>query len=96
MVRYASLDELYADLPGTANLEVRGAAGLAAKLATHREAAYLAQALTRIDCAAPLAAGRDQLLRRAPALDALGEFCSRQGFGGMLPRQAERIAKLAA
>jgi 5'-3' exonuclease len=96
MRRYASLDALYADLPGTASLPVRGAAGLAAKLAMHRDAAYLARALTRIDCAAPLAAGREDLLRRAPALAMLTEFCSRQGFGGMLPRQAERIARLAA
>lgn len=96
MRRYASLDELYADLPGTASLAVRGAAGLAAKLALHREAAFLARALTRIDCAAPLAAGDDDLRRRAPALAELGEFCSRHGFGGMLPRQAERISKFAA
>jgi 5'-3' exonuclease len=96
MQRYASLDELYADLPGTASLAVRGASGLAARLSVHREAAYLARALTRIVCDAPVAAERDDLLRRSPALEALGEFCNRQGFGGMLPRQAERIARLVA
>ena len=96
MQRYASLDALYEDLPGTADLPVRGAAGLAAKLVAHREAAFLARALTRIHCEAPMPAGRAHLERRAPALEAVTEFCARHGFGVMLPKQAERIARLAA
>ena len=96
MQRYASLDAVYADLAGTADLPVRGAAGLAAKLAAHREAAYLARALTRIHCAAPMPPGRGHLERRTPALEAIGEFCARHGFGAMLPKLAERIARLAA
>jgi 5'-3' exonuclease len=96
MQRYASLDALYDDLAGTADLPVRGAAGLAAKLVAHREAAYLARALTRIHCAVPVPPGRGHLERRAPALEAIGEFCTRHGFGAMLPKQAERIARLAA
>jgi len=95
MQRYASIDALYDDLAGTADLPVRGAAGLAAKLATHREAAYLARALTRIHCAAPMPPGRGHLERRTPALGEIGEFCARHGFGAMLPRQAERIARMA-
>jgi 5'-3' exonuclease len=96
MQRYVSLDALYDDLAGTADLPVRGAAGLAAKLVAHREAAYLARALTRIHCAVPVPPGRGHLERRAPALEAIGEFCARHGFGAMLPKQAERIARLAA
>jgi 5'-3' exonuclease len=96
MQRYASLDALYEDLPGTADLPVRGAAGLAAKLVAHREAAFLARALTRIHCEAPMPPGRAHLERRAPALEAVTEFCARHGFGVMLPKQAERIARLAA
>ena len=71
---------------------LRGAGKLPARLALHREAAYLAQSLTRICCDAPLAAGRDDLRRRTPDLPALGTFCTQQGFGSMLVRQAERIA----
>ena len=96
MQRYASIDALYDDLAGTADLPVRGAAGLAAKLATHREAAYLARALTRIHCAAPMPPGRGHLERRSPSLEAVTAFCARHGFGAMLPKQAERIARLAA
>ena len=94
--RYATLEALYEDLDQLAYLPLRGAARLPAKLREHREAAYLARALTRIHCDAPLDANRESLLRRGPALQAMGEFCSRHGFGAMLPRQAERIAHLAA
>ena len=96
MNRYATLDALYDDLDQVAYLPLRGASRLPAKLREHREAAYLAQSLTRICCEAPLEASCEALLRRSPALQALGEFCSQHGFGAMLPRQAERIARLAA
>jgi len=96
MQRFASLDAVYADLPATANLAVRGAARLPERLREHREAAYLARSLTRIHCDAPLTAGGAELQLRLPQLEALGQFCQRHGFGAMLPRQAERIARLAA
>ena len=96
MSRYATLEALYDDLDQLAYLPLRGAVRLPAKLREHRAAAYLARALTRIHCDAPLAADREALRRRGPALQALGEFCSRHGFGAMLPRQAELIARLAA
>jgi 5'-3' exonuclease len=96
MARYASLDALYEDLDAVAHLPLRGAARLPEKLRLHRAAAYLARSLTRIHCEAPLQATRNDLLRREPNLPALGEFCQRHGFGAMLPRQAERIARLAA
>lgn len=96
MARYASLDALYDDLDAVAHLPLRGAAKLPEKLRQHREAAYLARSLTRIHCEAPLPVSRTDLQRRGPDLAALGEFCQRHGFGAMLPRQAERIARLAA
>ena len=96
MSRYATLDELYGDLDQVAFLPLRGASRLPAKLREHRAAAYLARSLTRIHCDAPLPAGRDVLLRRHPSLQTLGEFCNQHGFGAMLPKQAERISRLAA
>lgn len=96
MEAFESLDALYADLPRTAGLQVRGAAALAARLTQHREAAYLARELTRIQCDAPLPEAHGMLQRRAPDLAALEAFCQRQGFGMMLPRQAARIAALSA
>jgi 5'-3' exonuclease len=91
---FESLDALYADLPRTASLAVRGAAKLPEKLALHRDAAYLAQSLTRIHCAVPFAADREQLQRGQPNMESIAAFCQQHGFGAMLPRQAERIAGL--
>jgi 5'-3' exonuclease len=88
---FESLDAIYADLPAVADLPVRGAGKLPARLAQHRDAAYLARSLTRICCDAPLAAQRDDLQRRAPDMTALAAFCTQQGFGSLLPRQAQRI-----
>src|SRR5258706_11714526 len=95
MNRYASLEELYADLEQVAYLPLRGASRLPARLREHREAAYLARSLTRIPCDAPLGAGGESLQRRPPALDAVENFCRDHGFGQQLRRQAERIAGLA-
>lgn len=91
---YASLEEIYDNLEALGHLPVRGAAGLAAKLAAHRAAAFLARQLTAIECAVPLDAAPDTLRRGAPDLAGLGEFCDRQGFGPLLRRQAERLAAL--
>ncbi len=92
MKSYATLDELYERLDTVRDLPLRGAARLVERLAVHREAAYLAQALTRICCDMPLALSRDGLRRRAPDLAGLAQFCDEQGFGPLLRRQAERLA----
>ena len=94
--RFATLDMLYASLDLVPLLPLRGAARLPARLREHREAAYLARSLTRIHCDAPIRANREALRRRVPELTALADFCTRHGFGAMLPRQAERIARLVA
>jgi 5'-3' exonuclease len=88
---YGSLDEVFAQPALAASLPLRGAASLPDRLRTHRETAYRAQALTRIACDAPLAAGGAQLRRRAPDLPAIGAFCDRHRFGTLLRRQAGRI-----
>jgi 5'-3' exonuclease len=92
MGAFASLEEMFAALERTAELPVRGAAGLPARLRQHRDTAYLARALTRINCEIPLGAGSAQLLRRAPDLAGVAAFCAAQGFGALLARAAERLA----
>ncbi|HUO79215.1 MAG TPA: 5'-3' exonuclease H3TH domain-containing protein [Steroidobacteraceae bacterium] len=92
LATFASLDELYANLDRVATLGLRGAAGVAARLAAHRPAAYLARELTRIACDMPLAATPATLRRAPPDLEGLGAFYDRAGFGPALRRQAERIA----
>jgi len=94
MNQFASLDELFERLEAVADLPLRGASTLPQRLRTHREAAYLAQALTRIACNAPLATVTD-LRRRAPDLAGIERFCDAHGFGAMLRRQAHRLSAQA-
>ncbi|HSQ72099.1 MAG TPA: 5'-3' exonuclease H3TH domain-containing protein, partial [Rubrivivax sp.] len=89
---FASLDELYDNLGAVAALPIRGAAKLPARLAAHREAAYLARRLTIIECDMPLAFTPESLLRRAPDVPALESFYQEARFGPMLARQATRLA----
>jgi DNA polymerase I len=89
---YHSLDDLYERLDTVRDLPLRGAAKLVDRLGMHREAAFLARQLTRIRCDMPLAVGRTELRRRAPDLGAIERFCTSNGFGSLLPRQAARLA----
>lgn len=91
MQHFVSLDQLYERLDHVADLPLRGAAQLGARLALHRDAAYLAQALTRIHCRMPLDTTRHDLRRRAPDRAGLAAFFDRQGFGSLLRGQAERL-----
>jgi hypothetical protein len=75
------------------DLPLRGAAQLVERLRTHRDAAYLAQKLTRIRCDMELPITRDQLRRRRPDIPAIDAFCAANGFGALLGRQALRITR---
>lgn len=96
LAEFESLDDLYANLARVPALKIRGAAGVAARLAAHRAAAYLARELTRIACDMPLDVDSDSLRRGSPDLDALGRFYDAAGFGPMLRLQAERIGRQVA
>ena len=96
MKEFVSLEEIYDNLDRIADLPIRGAGKLAAKLIEHREAAFFARRLTEIACNMPLEIGRLDLLRRPPDVAALTEFFDRHNFGPMLRRQAERLALLVA
>jgi len=92
---FGSLDELYANLDRVAALKLRGAAGIAAKLLAHKEAAYLARRLTGIVCDMPLPASLDDLRPRPPDRAGLERFFDAHRFGDILRRQARRIAEHA-
>jgi 5'-3' exonuclease len=96
LAEFESLDHLYGNLERVATLPIRGAARVAAKLAEHRPAAYLARELTRIACDMPLEVGANELRRCAPDLATLGGFYDAAGFGPMLRQQAERIHRQLA
>ena len=91
MLSYASLEDLYARLDTVRDLPLRGAARLPARLAEHREAAFLARQLTRIRCDMPLNVTRAELRRRPPDLAGVEDFCCANGFGMLLQRQAARL-----
>ena len=91
---FASLEELYDNLDQVANIPVRGAGKLAARLLEHREAAFLARRLTEIACDMPLEITHPELARRAPDIPALTDFFDRHNFGPLLRKQAERLALL--
>jgi 5'-3' exonuclease len=91
--QFGSLEALYADLDRVAQLPLRGAAGLALRLATHREAAMLARRLTGIVCDVPLACDREALARSVPDLESLDRICDSAGFGPGLRLQARRLAE---
>jgi len=93
LAAFSSLDELYGNLERVAALKLRGAAGVAAKLRAHKEAAYLARRLTGIVCDVPLEATLDDLRRRAPDGARLESFFDEHGFGNILRQQARRIAR---
>ena len=94
MKEFASLEELYDNLDKVAQIPVRGATKLAAKLLEHRDAAFLARRLTEIACDMPLEVARSGLARRAPDVAALTQFFDHHNFGPLLRKQAERLAVL--
>lgn len=91
MHAYHSLEDLYERLDTVRDLPLRGAAKLVDRLDMHREAAFLARQLTRIRCDMPLPVDRSHLRRRAPDFAAIEEFCTANGFGALLSRQARRL-----
>ena len=96
MTLFASLEELFERLDAVAQLPLRGAAGLPARLRTHRDAAYLARSLTRIVCDVPHAGAGSarSAATRCRTWRLIDAFCQAQGFGMLLRRQAERLAAL--
>ena len=91
MRAFATLEELYERLDVVHDLPLRGAAAVVARLAQHREAAFLARQLTRIRCDVMLPVTRHQLQRRPPDLPAIADFCGSNGFGSLIRNQAARL-----
>jgi DNA polymerase I len=96
MRKFASLDELYANIGRVCALGLRGGSALCERLAAHRESVFLAQRLTRIVCDMPLGVSAADLRPRTPDLASLGALYDRLGFGPLLRRQGERLAQQQA
>ena len=94
MREFESLESLFDDLDAVARLPLRGARGVAKRLAEHREAAFLARRLTRIATDMPLSVEPGELVPVRPDLDRLFGFYDRLGLGQRLRREARQIAEL--
>ncbi len=89
---FEDLETLYARLDEVAALPIRGATGIARNLDRHREDAFLARRLTRIDCAVPGIPDGNDLSVRPPNEDALWSLMDDLGFGEQLRGLARRVA----
>ena len=92
LARFRDLDDLYARLDEVASLPVRGAAGLAARLAEHRDTAYLALRLARVGRDVPQMAGvaLADLAWSGAERAAVDTLFDRLGFGTIRGRVALR------
>jgi DNA polymerase-1 len=88
---FDSIDELYTNLDKVADLPVRGAGKLGARLAEHKDKVTLSRRLTQIRYDAPVASHEEALARQVPDLDGLYSLYDGVGFGDGLRRQAQRI-----
>jgi len=93
MREFESLEALFEDLDAVAHLPLRGARGVARRLREHRDAAFLARELTRIETAMPLPIDDDILAPSRPDLARLFKLYDELGFGPRLRREAEQIAE---
>ena len=90
---FDDLDAIYGDLDRVATLSIRGAKSLGAKLAEHREIAYLSRDLATCATDAPLDANLDGLAYRGADPDVLGPLLERLGLTSRLhavPHRSER------
>ncbi len=95
LTHFDSLDDIYANLDRVADMNVRGAKSLGAKLETHKDAAYLARQLTGIACDAPIDNVERAMQRSRPKLGDINALFDEAGIGTALRRQAERISDLS-
>jgi DNA polymerase-1 len=92
---FGSLESIYENLDRVHEVNVRGSKTLGEKLATHKDAAYLARRLTAIACDAPIDDAEAALQRSAPKLGDINALFDEADIGPALRRQAERISDLS-
>jgi 5'-3' exonuclease len=86
LAHFGSLDELFARLPEVEGLPLRGARGLAAKLAAGRESAFLSRRLATIATDAPVRADLGRLRFGGADRARLEPLLARLGFSGLRQR----------
>ncbi|HEX7030477.1 MAG TPA: 5'-3' exonuclease H3TH domain-containing protein [Gammaproteobacteria bacterium] len=91
LAAFDSLDMLYANLDRVASLSLRGASGIAARLAAGRDAAFLSRELATIHCDVPLNTTLADLRWSGVNDRALSRFFNELGFGASLRQQVVRL-----
>jgi DNA polymerase I len=94
MKSFDSIDHLYSELDRVADLKLRGARTLSARLREYRELVFMARKLTHITCDMNLGVEIEGLRRRRLEPEALAGFYDRLNFGPFLRQQGERLAQL--
>lgn len=84
--RFRDLDDLYARLDEVAEVKVRGAKSLGAKLEAARETAFLSRRLATVARDAPAEASLDDLRWDGAREQAVDDLFERLGFGGLKDR----------
>ncbi len=92
---WPSLEALYGEVEAVRDLAVRGAASLAARLESGREAAFLSKRLATIVRDAPLEVRVADLELGAPGWQVLDDVCARLGFS-TLPGRGPQAARLSS
>jgi 5'-3' exonuclease len=80
---FGSLDSLLAGLDRVPALQIRGAKGVAEKLAASRAIAMLSRQLATVSTEAPAEVGLDALALRGPDPEKLGPLLARLGLGAV-------------
>jgi DNA polymerase-1 len=82
LAHFGHLEDVYQRLPEVAKMKtVRGGAGLAERLATHRDLAFLSKELATVARDAPVTAGLADLEYHGAVREAVDELFDRMGFG---------------
>ncbi len=85
LAAHADLDTVYGALDSIAELPIRGAKTLGAKLAEHRDSAYLSRELVTLKRDLPLDTGADDLLYTGADRDRCETLFGELGFTHILP-----------
>jgi 5'-3' exonuclease len=86
LAAFGDLDALYADLEAVAALSLRGARSVAAKLAEHRELAFLSRELATVSTGAPAPARMRELAWRGARRELVERLTRRLGLEGVARR----------
>ncbi|MEM7517567.1 MAG: 5'-3' exonuclease H3TH domain-containing protein, partial [Planctomycetota bacterium] len=83
---FDDLDELYGDLDRVADLEIRGARTLGAKLEAAKDLAFLSRELATVSTEAPASATLQELKLQGPNREVAADLFARWGFGALEKR----------